>query len=97
MIALLRDRDGMPTTVTLRDGRELTVWNIAWGYDIDDDYAHITTNCSPSVADLPARPLGCEHRGAPQRRESGHRVSDALLPPERFAKRHEHEQHREHR
>lgn len=53
IIALLNDRDGMPTTVTLRDGRELTVWNIAWGYDIGDDYAHITTNCSPSVGDLP--------------------------------------------
>lgn len=53
MIALLHNRDGMPTTVTLRDGRELMVWNIAWGYDIGDDEAHITTNCSPSVADLP--------------------------------------------
>lgn len=53
MLAMLRNRDGMPTTVTLRDGRKLMVWNIAWGYDIGDDYAHITTNCSPSVADLP--------------------------------------------
>ena len=53
MIALFNDRDGMPTTVRLRDGRELTVWNIAWGYDMGDDRAHITTNCSPEVEDMP--------------------------------------------
>ena len=29
----------------------LTVWNIAWGYDIGDEYAHITTNISPAMKD----------------------------------------------
>lgn len=53
LILLLIDRDGMPTTVSLRDGRNLTVWNIAWGYDMGDEYAHVTTNCSPSVGDMP--------------------------------------------
>ncbi|MFF9351545.1 hypothetical protein [Streptomyces sp. NPDC014734] len=27
----------------------LTVFNIAWGYDLGDEYAHITTNISPDV------------------------------------------------
>lgn len=53
LIALLNDRDGMATTVTLRDGRVLTIWNIAWGYDEGDDYARITTKCSPNVGNLP--------------------------------------------
>jgi hypothetical protein len=39
--------------VSLRDGRELSVWNIAWGYDMGDEHAHIATNCSPFVENLP--------------------------------------------
>lgn len=31
VIALLVERDGMPTVVRLVDGRTVTVWNIAWG------------------------------------------------------------------
>jgi hypothetical protein len=31
LLALLRGRDGPRTLVTLTDGRELTVFNIAWG------------------------------------------------------------------
>lgn len=34
--------------VTLGDGRELKVWNIAWAYDESDDFAHITSNISPT-------------------------------------------------
>jgi hypothetical protein len=34
----------------LRDGRQLSVFNIAWGYDEGEAYAHVTTNVSPSVS-----------------------------------------------
>lgn len=27
----------------------MTVFNIAWGYDIEDEFAHITTNISPEI------------------------------------------------
>lgn len=47
VVATLRKRDGVPTIVCLHDARELTVLNIAWGYDDGDDSAHITTNISP--------------------------------------------------
>jgi hypothetical protein len=49
LVELLVERDGQRTLVQLRDGRRLSVINIAWGYDIGDEYAHITTNISPSV------------------------------------------------
>lgn len=49
IINLLVDRDGIPTLVTLKGGRGLTVHNIAWGYDDGDEYAHVTTNISPSL------------------------------------------------
>ena len=49
LIELLTTRDGQPTFVKLRDGRRLSVINIAWGYDMGDEYAHVTTNVSPSV------------------------------------------------
>lgn len=53
LIDLLRERDGRPTVVELHDGRRLTVINIAWGYDMGDTHAHVTTNCSPDVAGEP--------------------------------------------
>ncbi len=49
LIDLLRERDGRPTRVILRDGQLLTVLNIAWGYDMHDEFAHVTTNVSPFV------------------------------------------------
>jgi hypothetical protein len=49
LIGLLRERDGRPTAVELHDGRCLTVINIAWGYDMGDTHAHVTTNCSPFI------------------------------------------------
>jgi hypothetical protein len=49
ILAVLQRRDGVPTTVMLADGGEVLVFNIAWGYDIGDAYAHVTTNFSPRV------------------------------------------------
>jgi hypothetical protein len=49
VLAALRASDGCATEVQLRDGRSLRVWNVAWGYDAGDSWAHITTNISPSV------------------------------------------------
>ena len=53
IIDALVARDGFRTLVELDSGRVLDVYNIAWGYDVGDDYAHITTNISPSVGDCP--------------------------------------------
>jgi hypothetical protein len=49
VIAILRERDGQPTTVHLTESRTALVFNIAWGYDEGDEFAHITTNISPSI------------------------------------------------
>ena len=49
LIDLLNERDGRRTTVVLTDGRNLYLWNIAWGYDMGDEFAHVTTNCSPFI------------------------------------------------
>ena len=49
VINLLVERDGIPTLVTLKNGLQLTVHNIAWGHDIGDEFAHVTTNISPAV------------------------------------------------
>lgn len=35
--------------MVLRDGRRLVVYDIAWGYDFGDQWAHVTTNASPGV------------------------------------------------
>lgn len=47
LIEILQQRDGLLTTVRLRDGTQHVVRDIAWGYDLGDEYAHITTNVSP--------------------------------------------------
>lgn len=52
LLDLLQSRDGLLTRVLLADGRRLSVYDIAWGYDIGDEHAHVTTNVSP----------GCEGR-----------------------------------
>ena len=49
IVELLVSRDGLPTLVSLENGAAITVYNIAWGYDIGDEYAHVTTNVSPEV------------------------------------------------
>ena len=38
LLALLQERDGRPSEVALRDGRRLMIFNIAWGYDIGDEF-----------------------------------------------------------
>jgi hypothetical protein len=48
IIEVLRGLDGIRTKVTLRDGRELSVHNIAWGQDMADPEFHVTTNISPA-------------------------------------------------
>jgi hypothetical protein len=40
---------GQATTAHMSDGRVYTVFNIAWGYDDEDESAHITSNVSPRV------------------------------------------------
>ena len=49
IIFLFRARDGALTNVELESGDSLRVYNIAWGYDIGDSFAHITTNISPNI------------------------------------------------
>jgi hypothetical protein len=49
VITLLSSRDGIPTLVALNNGSNCTVHNIAWGYDIGDEHAHVTTNVSPKI------------------------------------------------
>jgi hypothetical protein len=49
LLALLQERDGRPSEVALRDGRRLMIFNIAWGYDIGDEFSHVTTNVSPHI------------------------------------------------
>lgn len=49
IVPILRERDGLPTTIELDDGRVLTVFNIAWGIDDGEDFEHLMTNISPEV------------------------------------------------
>lgn len=49
IIPVLRARDGKETGVLLSNERALTVYNIAWGDDLGDDFEHVTTNASPKV------------------------------------------------
>lgn len=51
VLDLLKSRDGLPTDVTLADGRTIRSYNVAWGYDLGDLVAHITTNISPPDPD----------------------------------------------
>jgi len=43
------ERNGMPTIAVFKDGEETIIFNIAWGYDQGDEFAHITTNISPEI------------------------------------------------
>jgi hypothetical protein len=54
-LRILKQRNGKWSEVWLRDGRRVRVLNIAWGYDLGDPVAHVTTNISPLLAgaDLP--------------------------------------------
>ncbi len=48
IIKLFKAFDQKPLEVVLDNNRSHTVFNIAWGYDIGDEFAHITTNISPA-------------------------------------------------
>ena len=45
---LLQARNGVPTEAILRDGKAITIHNIAWGRDMGAVNDHITTNISPA-------------------------------------------------
>lgn len=49
ILGILQGRDGVASQVVLSDGRKLIVVNIAWGYDLGEQFAHVTTNVSPGV------------------------------------------------
>jgi len=49
ILAVFQRRDGQPTRVEMSDGSAVTAYNIAWGYDMGDEYSHVTTNASPFV------------------------------------------------
>lgn len=49
IVPLLRSRSGQQTCVLLSGNRSLSVFNIAWGEDMGDDFEHLTSNISPSV------------------------------------------------
>ena len=48
---VLDESEDLPRSVELREGRSLLVRDIAFGYDIDDDDAHITANTDPGPPD----------------------------------------------
>ena len=47
---LLEQRSGMVTCVTLSNGQQILVHDVAWGRDAGDMWEHVITNCSPPVA-----------------------------------------------
>jgi hypothetical protein len=49
LLAMFLERNGSPSRVVPREGTILTVFNIAWGYDVGDEYSHVTSNVSPAV------------------------------------------------
>ncbi len=49
VLDVLRERDGQLSIVELADGTSLRVWNIAWGYDAGDSFAHVISNVSPDA------------------------------------------------
>ena len=46
---MLQERDGRLTEVTVRSGKQYRCFNITWGYDMGDEFSHVTTNISPFV------------------------------------------------
>jgi hypothetical protein len=53
IIDLFLERDGLHSIVKLENDLVRDVWDIAWGYDDGYEFAHITTNISPGLADRP--------------------------------------------
>lgn len=50
IVETLERQDGKWTTIELRTGERYRAFNIVWGYDIGDEWAHVTTNISPEQA-----------------------------------------------
>ena len=49
IIDFFKKQNGVETKVELKNGTIISIWNIVWGYDIGDEYAHITSNISPTI------------------------------------------------
>ncbi len=49
IIKLFNRFHGEELVVYTSSNKKYVVWNIAWGYDIGDEYAHITTNISTDI------------------------------------------------
>ncbi len=54
VIKLFQEYDGRLLIVWLKDGPVYSVFNIACGYDMGDEFAHITSNISPEIEKIPA-------------------------------------------
>jgi hypothetical protein len=50
IVETLKRQDGKWTTIELKTGECYRAFNIAWGYDVGDVCAHVTTNISPEQA-----------------------------------------------
>ncbi len=51
IIKLFKENDSKLLEIELENEKVLKVWNIAWGYDLKDEFAHITSNISPKIED----------------------------------------------
>jgi hypothetical protein len=51
VVDILRHRGDRPSRVRLASGRTLVVCDVAWGYDLGDDVAHLTTNLAHPSSD----------------------------------------------
>jgi hypothetical protein len=49
IVDLLRSRDSLPTEIRIRDDKVFVAYDIAWGYDVGEEFAHVTTNISPGA------------------------------------------------
>ena len=49
IIDIFEIRDGLETKVELKNGKLISIWNIAFGYGVGEEFAHITTNISPNI------------------------------------------------
>ena len=49
IIEFLKHRTGKSTIAKIKNGSLFTIWNIVFGYDMGDEYAHITTNINPGI------------------------------------------------
>lgn len=49
IIEIFKSTDQLEKAVYLDNNSILIVFNIAWGYDNGDEFAHITTNISPEI------------------------------------------------